>query len=114
MARRRRRDADTFTMSFLDIMCCGFGAIILLIMISKVSPDDSRSALEIADTPTAGVVLDLQRQLFAIRGETNLLDRELNAKHEQLSQYNARVARLRIALAELQSSVDATAATSSE
>ncbi|HWK55506.1 MAG TPA: hypothetical protein VNR18_14100 [Hyphomicrobiales bacterium] len=114
MARRRRRDADSFTMSFLDIMCCGFGAIILLIMISKVSPDDSQAALELAQTPTAGVVLDLQRQLFAIRGETNLLDRELNAKHEQLSQYNTRVARLRVELSELQRSVNASATTSSE
>lgn len=99
---RRRRDADPFTMSFLDIMCCGFGAIILLMMISRSSPEtDASSALEVSQTPVEGSVLNLQKQLFAIRGETNVYNRDLNAKHEQLSDYNARIARLRRELSTL-------------
>jgi hypothetical protein len=88
-------------MSFLDIMCCGFGAIILLIMLSKTSPEETQQALEISANPTTGTVLDLQRQLFAIRGETNILNRDLNAKHEQLSDYEQRIARLTRELATL-------------
>jgi hypothetical protein len=33
--RRRRREFSIFTLSFLDIMSCGFGAVVLLFMISK-------------------------------------------------------------------------------
>ena len=92
---RIRRDADSFTMSFLDIMCCGFGAIVLLIMLSKTSEFDAQpSPLEVSETPTSGSVLNLQRQLFALRGETNILNRDLNAKQEQLSEYTERIARL--------------------
>ena len=40
-------------------------------------------------------LLELQEQLFEIRGETTILNRELNAKHEQLSAVTERVARLR-------------------
>jgi hypothetical protein len=102
-------------MSFLDIMCCGFGAIILLMMISRTSPDTSpAAALEIAEIPTAGSVLDLQKQLFAVRGETNVFNRELNAKHEQLSDYNARIARLRQELSSLNGRFNSTSAQSTE
>ena len=87
-----RRTSETFNVSFLDVMSCGFGAIILLIMITKSS---TPTTLEISDTPVEGSVLELQRQLFEIRGETNILNRELNAKHEQISQYDDRIARLR-------------------
>ncbi len=99
---RRRREADPFTMSFLDIMCCGFGAIILLMMISRSSPNTSpQKAMEVSEHPTSGSILDKQKELFALRGETNVFNRELNAKHEQLSQYNERIARLRRELSEI-------------
>ncbi len=101
-------------MSFLDIMCCGFGAIILLIMLSKTSPEESQNALEVADIPTTGSVLNLQRQLFAIRGETNILNRDLNAKHEQLSQYEQRIARLRRELSNLQGRFNTTTSQSTD
>jgi hypothetical protein len=32
---RRRRDVAEFSVSFLDVICCGFGAIILLLIITK-------------------------------------------------------------------------------
>ena len=35
MNRRRARDFEVFSMSFLDTICCAFGAIILLFMLSK-------------------------------------------------------------------------------
>ena len=33
---RRRRDIEAFSLSFLDCICCGFGAIILLLVLSKI------------------------------------------------------------------------------
>jgi len=96
-----RRDTESNSLSYLDVMCCGFGAIILLLMITRVS-ESKNEALELSQVPVSGSVLELQKQLFEIRGETNLLNRELNAKHEQLSQYEDRVARLRRELSSLQ------------
>ena len=32
---RRRRKLEEFSLSFLDVICCGFGAVILLLMITK-------------------------------------------------------------------------------
>ena len=37
MSSRRRRAIDIFNLSFLDVVSCGFGAIILLLVIVKVS-----------------------------------------------------------------------------
>jgi len=30
---KKQRDANTFSLAFLDVMCCGFGAVVLLVMI---------------------------------------------------------------------------------
>ena len=35
--RRRSRNFEIFTISFLDVIACGFGAIVLLVLISKTS-----------------------------------------------------------------------------
>ncbi|MEX2367332.1 MAG: hypothetical protein WD601_12070 [Pseudohongiellaceae bacterium] len=102
----KRRTTDSFNISFLDVMSCGFGAIILLLMITKNS---SPVPLEITDTPREGSVQELQRQLFEIRGETSVLNRELNAKHEQLSQYEERIARLRRQMTSIEGQFEDTA-----
>jgi len=33
--KTRRHDIEIFSLSFLDCICCGFGAIILLFVLSK-------------------------------------------------------------------------------
>ena len=35
-ARHNRKQMEVFGLSFLDIICCGFGAIVLLLLISPV------------------------------------------------------------------------------
>ena len=32
--RRPRKEIEIFSLSFLDVICCGFGAVILLLVIS--------------------------------------------------------------------------------
>lgn len=98
-----RRATESFNLSFLDVMSCGFGAIILLLMITRVT---TPVPLEETEFATDGSVTELQRQLFQIRGETNVLNRDLNAKHEQLSRYDERIARLRQEMASLQGRYD--------
>ncbi len=45
-----RRDAEVFSLSFLDCICCGFGAIILLLVLSEfgqpVEIEKSRKPLD--------------------------------------------------------------------
>ena len=36
MKRRQRRETEVFSMSFLDVISCGFGAIILLLVLNEV------------------------------------------------------------------------------
>lgn len=89
--KRKDRESDAFNLSFLDVITCGFGAIILLLMIAR--PGDI-IILETSDLSLQGVVRALQTQLFEIRGETKILNRDLNAKHEQISTWDQKVARL--------------------
>jgi len=105
---RQRRAPAEFSLSFLDVICCGFGAVILLLMITKtVQPQ----ILERSTVEAAGRVADLTEQLFDIRGETTVLNRELSAKREQISEFNERIAILQGALAKTRSRYDSLAVT---
>lgn len=89
--RRKNRETDSFTVSFLDVASCGFGAMIILLMIAKPA---SPISIEFSDVRPENTINELREQLFAIRGETTILNRELNAKQEQLSILKDRIARL--------------------
>ncbi len=105
MRRRARRSLDGFSLAFLDVICCGFGAIILLLVLTKIGEpralEDIRSELE-------GLVAQLQEELFEIRGETNVLERDLKTTVEQLSTEREAVARLRGDLSKIQGEFSAT------
>lgn len=99
----RRRAAEEFSLSFLDVICCGFGAVILLLMITKtVQPQ----IIEASTVNLEGKLADLQEQIYEIRGESVVLNRDLNAKHEQLSEYTERIAILQSQLASARSQYD--------
>ena len=100
---KQRRAPEEFSLSFLDVICCGFGAVILLLMITKtVEPQ----IIEASTVNLEGKVAELEEQLYEIRGETVILNRDLNAKHEQLSEYDERIAILRGQLAAARSRYD--------
>lgn len=99
----RRTTPEIFGLSFLDVISCGFGAIILLLIITKtVQPQ----IIEASTVQLDGQVASLREQVMEIRGETRVLNRDLNAKHEQLSQYWERIAILRGQLASARSRHD--------
>jgi hypothetical protein len=89
--RRPRRDIDIFSLSFLDCICCGFGAIILLLTLTRMNEP---KALEDAETELRGRIVRLERELFEIRGTSEVLQRELRGRKEQLSNEVIGVARL--------------------
>ncbi|MGB4246535.1 MAG: hypothetical protein WBJ75_02355 [Pseudohongiellaceae bacterium] len=90
--RKRRDDSDASSIAFLDVISCGFGAMILLLLITDSSPTVT---VEAALVPQEVPINDMQAQLFEIRGETQVVNRDLNAKREQLSAFQDRIANLR-------------------
>ena len=92
---RKRRAMPETSLSFLDVISCGFGAMLLLLLIARISPPAGPM-----DTQNdAGGIETLQAELFEIRGETRVVNRELTAKREQLSEEQARIARAQAQLA---------------
>ena len=89
--RRTRRDTEVFSLSFLDCICCAFGAIILLFVLSKFA---APMVIENLKKDLSGQIQRLERELVEIRGSTTVLNRELTAVREQLSQEKTRLARL--------------------
>jgi hypothetical protein len=97
--KRGRRTLDPFSLSFLDCICCGFGAIILLLTLTRMSEP---RAIEAAQEDLQGRVARLEREIFEIRGESEILERALRGKREQLSTERVGVARLQGDLSRLQ------------
>ena len=74
MSRRdARATSSVFSMSFLDTICCAFGAVILLFVLSKFGEPQAH---EKAREDLSGRVLALQKEFEEIRGTTEVLNRE--------------------------------------
>ncbi|MDP2324439.1 MAG: VWA domain-containing protein [Gammaproteobacteria bacterium] len=68
MRQRRRRGApDSLNMSFLDAISCGFGAVILLLVITLLFEP---ATIQETRADVQALIERLQKELFAIRGET--------------------------------------------
>ena len=106
MVKRKNRETDSFSVSFLDVASCGFGAMVILLMITKSSAPTTLESIQTISPVDS--VAELQEQLFEIRGETAVLNRELNAKQEQLSANKERIARLRRDLEDIRGRFNAT------
>ncbi len=89
--KRKRRPIEVFSLSFLDVVSCGFGAIILLLVLSRVSEP---TVVEKISVDLRGQVMALEQQIKEIRGKTDILNRQLTSRQEQLSSETSRIARL--------------------
>ncbi len=87
----RRRDIEIFSLSFLDVICCGFGAIILLFVLSKFAEP---IIIEEVREDLQAEIARLEQELHEIRGETAVLNRELKGQKVQLSEQKKNLARL--------------------
>ncbi len=88
---RRRREVEVFSLSFLDCICCGFGAIILLLVLSEIGQP---AALEQSRKHLGGEVRLLEEQLNTLRGQTEELNRELSGSRETLERERGRLTNL--------------------
>ncbi len=97
---RNRREIEGISLSFLDVISCGFGAIILLLVLTKVFEpvviEDTISNLE-------GYLAALQEELFDLRGEAKDINRKMIRKEDQQSEEIARLLRLNAELSALKS-----------
>ena len=73
--KRRNRELEIFSLSFLDVISCGFGAVVMLILISKTSPDVS-----VASTDDVSALLSTLVSLQSSTAKTQQeITEELNA-----------------------------------
>ena len=95
---RERRGVEEFSVSFLDVICCGFGAIILLLMITKtVEP----ILLEKSNINLQGQVQEREQALFEIRGKITELRRQVNDTESDLTLKLEQLAQLQRQLSEI-------------
>lgn len=103
MSKKKRRDTMEASLSFLDVISCGFGAVVLLLIIARLGDP---ATLEEAEKNLMAQVQTLTEQLFEVRGETVVLNEELISRKEQLSDLTERVARLKATLASVERQQD--------
>jgi len=89
--RRVRRDTETFSMSFLDCICCGFGAIILLLVLNEFGEP---IALEKSKQDLDQQIERMEKEIFDIRGMAVVLERELRERIATLTEEQRRLSRL--------------------
>jgi len=100
---RKRRSTEIFSMSFLDCMSCGFGAVILFFMIinsrSDVEPNDQTKALQAETNKLEIEVLQGRKNLALARTSIQKLETEEEAASDQISIIKALIAELQAELA---------------
>lgn len=103
--QRQRREIEGVSLSFLDVISCGFGAIILLLVLTKVFEpvvlEDTIENLE-------GYLAALQEDLFELRGEASVINREMVRKEDKQKDELERLAELQANLSALRSRYNAT------
>jgi hypothetical protein len=85
---KRRRQFEIFSMSFLDAICCGFGAIILLFIVSRQSEP---ARLEQSERDLEGLIAQYQQELNDIVGETEIVRRDEATTASDLRTDQARI-----------------------
>jgi hypothetical protein len=79
-------------------MCCAFGAVIMLLLITKAAEP---RIIEQAKADERGLIAALQKELFDIRGETEVLDRDMRSAEGDRKRADDTVARLQSDLSKI-------------
>ena len=97
--RKKRRDVETGSLSFLDVVCCGFGAVILLLVITKIFEP---IRLEETHVDLQNLIVKYEEELEDILGETRIISQErlatmdnVDADENQIAQLQAELTRIR-------------------
>ena len=98
---RARRSIEEFSISFLDVICCGFGAVILLLMISQnqlptiitQTTNNDKLSIETRKSELESMVKTLQvkrKEIDTAKGELSNRTLELAEIQEKLNSVRAR------------------------
>jgi hypothetical protein len=102
---------ETFNLSFLDVVCCGFGAVILLLVITKIYEPVT---IQKSQEELQKLIVTLEQELNLIQGESTVLNQTLTEVREQLSENDEQKNRLTGDLSELQGEFTASKALADE
>ena len=80
--KRRKKDFDIFNLSFLDIISCAFGAVVLLVLISNTADDGSQSNVDEVES-LLGQVITLETRIEGLAQE---IDQQKEKNDEQLAE----------------------------
>jgi hypothetical protein len=92
---RERRGVEEFSVSFLDVICCGFGAIILLLMLTKTFQPE---VLEVSSVDLTEQVQQREAALFEVRGKISELRRQIQLENKNLQSKLEELAQLQTQL----------------
>lgn len=103
MARRKRRSFEIFSMSFLDCISCGFGAVILLYMIINAQvthdTDQPTQRLMAEVSKLEYEILDERKDLVLAKNTIEELDNERAQAATEIEQITALIEKLKIEMA---------------
>ena len=102
---KRRREFEVFSMSFLDAICCGFGSMILLFVITRVTEP---TRLEESQQDLSGLITQYQEELNDILGETEVVRRNEATTASNLTTDQRQIETLRQELERIRADVLAT------
>ena len=89
--RKRNRDIEIGSLSFLDVVCCGFGAVILLLVITKIFEP---IRLEESHVELENLITKYQQELEEIIGQTRIISQERLATIERVDLDEVQIAQL--------------------
>ena len=108
-SRAGRREFQEASISFLDVISCGFGAIVLLLIIARIGDPEGIEPVLLID----GDVQMLQKMLFELRSDSAERQRDMVSGDQRLAADRLRLLQLseRLAAAQRQLSAEKSDAT---
>jgi hypothetical protein len=99
---KRRREFEIFSMSFLDAICCGFGAMILLFLVTRINEP---ARLEQSERDLQGLITQYEQELNDIVGETERVQRQQSTTATDLRVDRSRIEDLQAQLERIRAQV---------
>ncbi|MDA8916552.1 hypothetical protein N9J63_04330 [Gammaproteobacteria bacterium] len=90
---KTRKKSELFSMSFLDIMACGFGALVLILLISEFQETEIKVVIN-----DANKLLDTNDLMETRINELSVIDDKIDTELIELSQINNNIQKLKIIL----------------
>jgi hypothetical protein len=110
MRKRKERRTETLSLSFLDAVTCGFGAVILLLVIAKIFEP---IRLDESNTELSSLLVRYQDELQQVLSETQRVEDEseqttrlVELSERQIDELRIRLARIRAELLENEDDAD--------